>query len=286
VLSISLQCYDVSCGHAVSFPSKSQTDSQHQVPVALAVRFEILQRDSYSCQFCGRRPPDVTLEVERLRPLLEGGSLSQANLITVCGECSVGRRAAMAKGFRSPEPAQDLPPVYRATRSTSMDPPTWWRDEMIRHVEGVIARLAAMLGELMGEPMSDFVVRDIRNLIRRYGCDTVDACFQDEIVNHAGQRDTLPADADHFREFMVGLTRQLAHQTRGTDKAPDPRLYRIRGVLRSRLKYVREDEVLKAMQDASFAGVPLDMLEQAAQTTRSWPEFWTALSALSKSTGS
>lgn len=54
-------------------------------------RFEIFKRDKFTCQYCGRRPPDVVLNVEHILPLSRGGTDDALNLTTACWECNIGK---------------------------------------------------------------------------------------------------------------------------------------------------------------------------------------------------
>jgi len=56
------------------------------------VRFEIFKRDSFTCQYCGSKAPDVILEVDHILPVKEGGSNDIMNLITSCFNCNRGKR--------------------------------------------------------------------------------------------------------------------------------------------------------------------------------------------------
>ena len=55
-------------------------------------RFEIFKRDSFTCQYCGQRPPIVVLEVDHIDPKSRGGSDEEINLITSCADCNRGKR--------------------------------------------------------------------------------------------------------------------------------------------------------------------------------------------------
>ena len=54
-------------------------------------RFEIFKRDLFTCQYCGRRPPDVVLEVDHIIAKAKDGSDHADNLTTSCGECNQGK---------------------------------------------------------------------------------------------------------------------------------------------------------------------------------------------------
>lgn len=54
-------------------------------------RFAVFERDRFTCGYCGRRPPDVVLEVDHMLPVCEGGGDEQENLITACFDCNRGK---------------------------------------------------------------------------------------------------------------------------------------------------------------------------------------------------
>lgn len=57
-----------------------------------ACRFQILKRDGYRCQLCGRSAEDgVKLEVDHKTPRAKGGSNDQSNLWTLCYDCNRGK---------------------------------------------------------------------------------------------------------------------------------------------------------------------------------------------------
>ncbi len=59
--------------------------------VSPSLRFEILHRDKFTCQYCGRKAPDVQLAVDHIVPFSKGGSCTRDNLTTACVECNAGK---------------------------------------------------------------------------------------------------------------------------------------------------------------------------------------------------
>jgi hypothetical protein len=62
-------------------------------PRRLSARFAILERDGFACRYCGRRPPQVVLQVDHVIPRSAGGDDTDENLITACEECNQGKAA-------------------------------------------------------------------------------------------------------------------------------------------------------------------------------------------------
>jgi hypothetical protein len=56
-------------------------------------RFDVFKRDLFQCQYCGRTPPAVVLEVDHIKPQKQGKNDSMDNLITSCFDCNRGKAA-------------------------------------------------------------------------------------------------------------------------------------------------------------------------------------------------
>lgn len=69
-------------------------------PLKKGVRFEVFKRDKFCCQYCGRTPPSVTLEVDHVVPVASGGDNSEINLITACKDCNQGKSSGSLEEVR------------------------------------------------------------------------------------------------------------------------------------------------------------------------------------------
>src|SRR3990167_4730458 len=79
-------------------------------PMALSktLRFEIFKRDAFTCQYCGRTPPGVVLEIDHFLALANGGCDEEENLLTSCFDCNRGKGA-------NPATRQALPSIAERT---------------------------------------------------------------------------------------------------------------------------------------------------------------------------
>ncbi|MCL2518400.1 MAG: HNH endonuclease [Oscillospiraceae bacterium] len=55
------------------------------------LRFEVLKRDRFTCQYCGKKSPDVTLQIDHVTPVSKGGTDDIINLVTSCPDCNQGK---------------------------------------------------------------------------------------------------------------------------------------------------------------------------------------------------
>lgn len=60
------------------------------------LRFQVFKRDSYTCQYCGRRAPEFPLHVDHVIPWAHGGHTVLNNLRTACSACNLGKGASSA----------------------------------------------------------------------------------------------------------------------------------------------------------------------------------------------
>jgi hypothetical protein len=75
--------------------------------IGKALRFEIFARDAFTCQYCGRRPPDVVLELDHIHPKSKGGPDDPVNLLTSCYDCNRGKSDKVIADV-APRPDADL----------------------------------------------------------------------------------------------------------------------------------------------------------------------------------
>lgn len=61
--------------------------------IAASIRFRVLERDGFTCTYCGRKPPDVVLHVDHVHPVAAGGTTTMDNLRTACQDCNLGKAA-------------------------------------------------------------------------------------------------------------------------------------------------------------------------------------------------
>lgn len=54
-------------------------------------RFEVFKRDSFTCVYCGGKPPNVVLEIDHIDPVSLGGDNDINNLVTSCFDCNRGK---------------------------------------------------------------------------------------------------------------------------------------------------------------------------------------------------
>ena len=77
--------------HIPDRETKDQQSGGRALPKGM--RFDILKRDNYTCTYCGRSAPEVTLEVDHIIPWTIVKKHEPQNLTTACKDCNLGKSA-------------------------------------------------------------------------------------------------------------------------------------------------------------------------------------------------
>lgn len=103
-------CYIHSARQAIRLPSVIRLLEYRRIPHqsrALS-RKNILLRDRYTCQYCGKTLPSAELTLDHVLPRSRAGESSWENLVACCNPCN------NRKGSRTPEEADML--LHRSPR--------------------------------------------------------------------------------------------------------------------------------------------------------------------------
>lgn len=60
-------------------------------PIPQSVRFNVFRRDDFTCRYCGRSSPEVTLHCDHAKSVKDGGDDTEENLVTSCSDCNYGK---------------------------------------------------------------------------------------------------------------------------------------------------------------------------------------------------
>jgi hypothetical protein len=62
--------------------------------VTKRMRFEIFNRDNFTCRYCGLKAGETELTVDHVVPQALGGDSGPANLVTACKDCNAGKSSS------------------------------------------------------------------------------------------------------------------------------------------------------------------------------------------------
>lgn len=248
------------------------------------LRFEVFKRDSFTCQYCGRKAPDVLLEirylkleVDHIEPKSKDGSNDLLNLITACQECNVGKSnrrlsdsTVLEKQRHQLENLQE--------RREQLEMLYDWQKGLLELDDQLINRLADFWNGLVpGFNLTGRGRKTLRELRRRFEVDEIMRGMKisvDQYVRYDEDGIATKESVETAWHKVGGICRIRRLEQ---DDPNIGRLYYVRGILRNRLNYVNERLCLPLLQNAIHAGASIDSLEQNAKSVSNWTEWREAI---------
>jgi hypothetical protein len=134
-------------------------------PLAKSVRFAVLERDGFRCQYCGATPQNGALEVDHIIPVADGGSSEMDNLITSCEPCNKGKSR---KRIGTPV-KPDLSAVTAEASRVASEVNKWRRAH-----KKLISTVSAAAEQIREQHDISIPHKMLENAIREYGIAEVD----------------------------------------------------------------------------------------------------------------
>lgn len=230
-------------------------------------RFEVFKRDSFTCQYCGAKAPEVVLECDHIHPVAEGGTNDIMNLVTACAACN-GGKGARTLDDRSAVERQRAQIEELEARREQLEMMLAWRDAAQAEAVDVVEQVAERIGERGGFWPNESGKADIRKWLKKYSLSEVLAAM-DEAFDHYmkfnGQAPDREAWDAAFRKIPVFASIKRQAQ----DKPYLPRLLYIQGIMRKRADEPHENFVDR-LEGAFEKGWSTEDLEEIAKKTRGW----------------
>jgi len=221
------------------------------LPVSL--RFEVFKRDSFTCQYCGRRAPDVVLELEHINPVSKGGSDELLNLITSCWQCNSGKGDRLLSDdavlVRQHAQLAEL-----QERRAQLDMLLKWRDGNADLVSQQVEAFCEQWKKVVpGWTINESGKPDVVRLIKKHGIARVLEAL-DGAAAYKLRLSSGVIDADVV-EGIFGLVFIMAE--------PDDvqRLYRLRARIRRTWNYVHDGICITLLRRVLVAGVSIAQIE-------------------------
>lgn len=117
-------------------------------PISKKLRFQILERDGFTCQYCGASAPDVVLHVDHIHAVSAGGTNKKSNLTTACQACNLGKAAReLVRGLEIDALKYLIDAAYEAAEvGVDLSDVHDWFDEVINDGEHCLYSMSDYIG--------------------------------------------------------------------------------------------------------------------------------------------
>lgn len=136
-------------------------------PIGKKRRFEVFKRDKFTCQYCGRKAPDVVLEVDHIKPVAEGGNNGILNLITSCRDCNRGKGKVLLSVNEEVAKQQDRLQEL-AEKREQLEMIMRWRTELADLEDTQVNELSSYIQRVSGWGCSDAGKSKLKKLVHRF----------------------------------------------------------------------------------------------------------------------
>ena len=139
------------------------------------IRFEVFKRDSFTCQYCGRKAPDVILECDHITPVAEGGTNDFLNLITACRDCNRGKGKILLTDAQTMEKQRDRLEELNERRE-QMQMLLEWKEELVNLENEQIDGVEYIMQKFTGDDdiqLTEYGRNHVLSYINRFGFEEV-----------------------------------------------------------------------------------------------------------------
>lgn len=236
------------------------------------LRFEVFKRDSFTCQYCGAKAPDVVLNVDHIEPVSKQGTNDILNLITACRACNAGKSdRRLADNSVLEKQRSQLEDLQE--RREQIEMMFEWQSELANLDDQVLDRLADFWAELVSPfSLNEHGRIELKKLQRKFDPTEIMTAMRIAVNQYLQyENDQLTHQSAELAWKKVGgicSTRQ-----RSKDKPYLPDIYYVRGILRNRLSYVNQQKALELLEASVQLGADLESLKEHATKVRNWTEW-------------
>jgi len=253
--------------------SEKRAKMSKRKPISKKVRFEVFKRDSFTCQYCGCKSPDVVLHVDHIKPVSKDGDNNLMNLITSCIDCNLGKGARElddhAELVKQRDQLDDL-----NERRLQLEQMVLWREELKVIDADIVDRLSDVWCDYVPSySLGEGGLKELSKLSKKFGYETVSIAMEtstDQYLRHKANGDPTHDSVELAWSKLGGIAYFMANPAK---KMHSDEAYYIRGILRNRLHYVNERSVLSLITRAENLNVNMEGLKEIALNISSWSGF-------------
>lgn len=240
--------------------------------ISKKIRFEVFKRDSFSCQYCGAKAPDIVLHIDHICPVSKGGTNDLLNLITSCEDCNSGKSnreltddSVVEKQRRQLDDLQE--------KKEQLEMMFKWQKGLLDIESETLSMLAEYWGELVpGYNLNKNGERSLKKLVKTFPLDEIMKSMKiatDQYIKH--HDGDVTAESVEIAWKKVGGV--CAYRKKGETDPNIGKVFYIKAILKNRGIYINEKYFFKLMRDAVNANLCLEGITELSKKVKHWNDF-------------
>lgn len=234
--------------------------------ISRKTRFEVFKRDSFTCQYCGRKAPDVILQADHIIPKAENGSDDFLNLTTSCDECNGGKgarrlsdRTVLEKKRRQLELLQERREQLQMLHEWELELSNL-QDEEIDFLADIISRKTSSVPNEHGRAL-------LRRWIKFYGLEEVAQATRESFERY------FKETTESWEEAFDRIPRVVKWKRMEKSDPERARYLYTTGILRNRGFYIGYGTLKQIYEAWESWGLSATELSEIAKRARNWSDF-------------
>lgn len=240
------------------------------------IRFEVFKRDAFKCQYCGSTSPDVTLEVDHIKPVAEGGDNDITNLITSCKDCNRGKGAKLLDDKSTIEKQRKQLEELNERRA-QLEMMMEWREGLKSLEDDKVNILADKWRELVDHQfeINENGLKSIKKWLKKFDINTILDCMEISASQYLKIDKKGNYLSDTVEKAFKYTPRIATNKQKGEEKPYMKDLYYIRGILRNRgISYHQPQKMIEYLEKAHVeCDVSISDLREMSKSVRNWTVF-------------
>lgn len=240
--------------------------------ISKKMRFEVLKRDSFTCQYCGEKAPNVLLQIDHIKPVSKGGTNDLMNLITACNDCNAGKsnrelsdKSTIEKKRKQLDELQE--------RKEQLEMLIEWQEQLSELDKDLNKRVSKFWSKLVKPyTLTEAGEKDLEKLIHKFGESKVMEAMRIAVRQYIEYvDDQIDKDSvDKAWSKIGGICRVRKSEE---EKPYLSKLFYVKGILKNRLSYVNERLAIDLLEECVELGIDIDWLEGHAKRCNTWTQW-------------
>lgn len=240
-------------------------DLPERKPIGAKLRFDVFKRDKFTCQYCGRKAPDVVLNCDHIAPVARGGETDVLNLITSCRECN-GGKGAVPLADNAALDKQRVMLEELEERRQQIEMMIRWRDELQAVAGDVLQTICDRVSEKTGGHYSD-----IRRWLARFTVAEILAAIDVAFDAYLQFVENEP-DVESWNKAFRQIPRFIDIARQELERPYIRRLLYIQGIIRRRAR-APHYRCVDYLEHLHICGADLDDMERRAKAMGALEDF-------------
>lgn len=233
-----------------------------RVPIPKKLRFDVFKRDSFTCQYCGRKAPDIVLHCDHVMPVADGGVGDILNLVTSCVDCNLGKGARQLSDQATLVKQVDQLALLNERRE-QLEMMINWRDGLVSvesdAVQQIVDRIPAF------DPNKTGVAR-IKRWLKEFSVVEILSAIDESFGFYLKYQDDEPT-IESWTIAFNNTSAFLSIKKQEKEKPYISRLLYIQGIIRSKGR-AKHYNCVDYLEHLHLNGVKLDDLVASAKKMR------------------